>query len=741
MAEYDALLEPFQLKHLTIRNRIVSTSHAPAYAEDAMPGERYQLYHVEKAKGGIGMTMFGGSSTVSPDCPATFGQLDMSGDRIVPHLRQFSGRVHGHGAALMCQITHMGRRTRWDSGDWLPPVAPTALREPEHRSFPKEMEDWDMERIIHDFGQAARRCKEGGLDGVEISFCGTHLIPQFWSPAFNHRTDEYGGSLENRMRFSLEVVDEVRRQVGGDYIVKEGGLDGVEISFCGTHLIPQFWSPAFNHRTDEYGGSLENRMRFSLEVVDEVRRQVGGDYIVGLRITGDELLDGGLTHADMIEIAGILAGGGKVDMLNIMFSAVHDYRSLSLNMPNMSFPVAPYLAMAGAIKAAVDIPVIHAGRIPDLATAARAIQEGHVDLVAMTRSHMADPHIAAKLREGRAEDIRECVGANYCIDRIYLPGEALCIQNPATGREATMPHVVTPGDGSKRRVVVAGGGPAGLEAARVAALRGHDVVLFEAADALGGQVNIAAEATWRQSLSGITRWLEAQVKKAGVEVRLGTEATAEAVMAASPNIAIVATGGAPNKGAVAGAEHAATTWDILTGAVEPGGSVLLFDDQGGHQGPSCAEFMAARGSKVEVATPERYLGVEFGATNWPTHLRELYGKGVVMTPDLRLTHVYPEGNRLVAVLRNEYTLAEEERIVDQVVCEHGTRPRDDLYFALKPHSSNLGRMDLGALIAGRPQVEAPNPAGAFQLFRVGDAVASRNIHAAIYDSLRLCNAF
>ena len=680
MAAYDALLEPFALKHLTIRNRIVSTSHAPAYAEDAMPGERYQLYHVEKAKGGIGMTMFGGSSTVSPDCPATFGQLDMSGDRIVPYLQQFSDRVHAHGAALMCQITHMGRRTRWDSGDWLPPVAPSAIREPEHRSFPKEMEDWDLERIIHDFGQAARRCMEGGLDGVELSFCGTHLIPQFWSPAFNHRTDEYGGSLENRMRFSLEVVD-------------------------------------------------------------EVRRQVGDDYIVGLRITGDELLDGGLSHADMIEIAGILAGGGKVDLLNIMFSAVHDYRSLSFNMPNMSFPVAPYLAMAGAIKAAVDIPVIHAGRIPDLATAARAILEGHVDLVAMTRSHMADPHIAAKLRAGRAEDIRECVGANYCIDRIYLPGEALCIQNPATGREATMPHTVARGDGPRRRVVVAGGGPAGLEAARVATLRGHDVVLFEAADALGGQVNIAAMATWRQSLSGITRWLEAQVRKAGVEVRLGTEATAEAVMAVSPDIVVVATGGAPNKGMVAGAEHAATTWDILTGAVEAGSSVLLFDDQGGHQGPSCAEFMAARGSQVEVATPERYLGVEFGATNWPTHLRELYGKGVVMTPDLRLTHVYPEGNRLVAVLRNEYTLAEEERVVDQVVCEHGTRPRDDLYFALKPHSRNLGRMDLGALIAGEPQAEAPNPVGAFQLFRVGDAVASRNIHAAIYDSLRLCNAF
>jgi hypothetical protein len=267
------------------------------------------------------------------------------------------------------------------------------------------------------------------------------------------------------------------------------------------------------------------------------------------------------------------------------------------------------------------------------------------------------------------------------------------------------------------------------------------VLLFEAADALGGQVYIAAKATWRRSLSGITRWLEAQVRKAGGEVRLGAEAAVEAVMAASPDIAIVATGGVPNKGAIAGAEHAATTWVIITGAIQPGSSVLLFDDKGGHQGPSCAEYLTGRGSQVEVATPERYLGVEFCATNWPTHLRELYGKGVVMTPDLRLTHIHPEGDRLVAVLRNEYTLAEEERIVDQVVCEHGRRPRDDLYFALKPHSSSLGRMDLGDLIAGTPQADAPNLEGGVQLFRVVDAVASRNIHAAQYDSLRLCNAF
>jgi 2,4-dienoyl-CoA reductase-like NADH-dependent reductase (Old Yellow Enzyme family) len=165
MGQYDALLQPFTLKHLTLRNRIVSTSHAPAYAEGGMPRERYQLYHAEKAKGGIALTMFGGSSVVSPDCPATFGQLDVSDDRIIPHFREFSDRIHGLGAALMCQISHMGRRTRWDAGNWLAPVAPSPVREPEHRSFPKAMEDWDFARIIRDFGQAARRCKEGGLDG------------------------------------------------------------------------------------------------------------------------------------------------------------------------------------------------------------------------------------------------------------------------------------------------------------------------------------------------------------------------------------------------------------------------------------------------------------------------------------------------------------------------------------------------------------------------------------------------
>jgi NADPH-dependent 2,4-dienoyl-CoA reductase/sulfur reductase-like enzyme len=405
---------------------------------------------------------------------------------------------------------------------------------------------------------------------------------------------------------------------------------------------------------------------------------------------------------------------------------------------NMSFPVAPYLHLASAIKAAVDIPIFHAGKIADPATAARAIADGHLDMVAMTRAHIADPHVVRKMMEGREDDIRQCVGANYCIDRIYTGAEALCIQNPATGRERTMPHVIAAAD-RKKTVVVAGAGVAGLEAARVSAERGHRVVLFESAPETGGQINVAVKATWRSGLAGIPRWLESQVRKRGVDLRLGTPATAATVLAENPDVVIIATGGMPNKGAIA--ELAVSTWDILEGKVEPGERVLLFDDQGGHAGPSTAEFLATRGATVEVATPERFLGIEVGGTNFPIHFRELYKLGVVMTSDMRLSRVYREGNQLVAVLRNEYTLAEEERAIDQVVAEHGTLPRADLYFALKPHSTNRGEIDLRALSDNKPQTLNKNPEGKFRLYRVGDAIASRNIHAAIYDSLRICKDF
>ncbi len=676
MARYEALLQPFHLRHLVLRNRIMSTSHAPAYVEDAKPKQRYQLYHEEKAKGGIALTMFGGSSNVAPDSPSAFGQIYVGDDSIIPIFQEFAARIHRHGAALMCQLTHMGRRTFWHTEHWLPPIAPSCVREPAHRSFPKEMELADIERVIKAYGAAARRCKEGGLDGCEL--------------------------------------------------------------LASSHLIEQFWSPLVNHRTDRYGGSLENRMRFGFEVLEEVRRQVGKDFIVGMRLSGDEAAEGGLDADQCLEIARAYAASGMLDYLNVIGGHGATHAGIAWVVPGMAYPGAPHLHLAARIKAATGLPVFHAGRIADLATADRAVREGLVDMVGMTRAHMADPHIVAKLRRGEEERIRPCVGAGYCIDRIYEGGEALCIHNPATGREATMPHVIPRSDGPRCRIVVVGAGPAGLEAARVSAARGHDVVLFEATGEVGGQINLAARATWRRDLIGIARWLGDEVRRLGVDLRFNVYAEAEDVLAEGPDVAIIATGGVPNTSFIDGAEHVVSVWDVLGGQVEARGEVLLFDDNGQHQGPSCAEFMAARGARVELVTPDRTVAEEMGATNFPIYLRNLYNAGVSMTPNERLIAVRRDGNRLLATLRNEYTGQISERVVDQVVVEHGTLPAADVYFALKPHSSNLGEVDIDALIRGRPQALIRNPDGRFQLFRVGDAVASRNIHAAIYDALRLC---
>jgi 2,4-dienoyl-CoA reductase-like NADH-dependent reductase (Old Yellow Enzyme family) len=679
MTAYEALLQPFRLRNLRLRNRIVSTAHAPGYGAESLPTERYRRYHEEKARGGIALTMIGGSTAVSPDAVAPFGQLTAAEDRVIPHLRTLVDAVHQHGAACFCQISHPGRRGRWDSGSWLPPVSPSRVREPQHRSFPKEMEDWDFARIVADYEAAARRCRAAGLDGVELLFAGGHLLLQFFSPAVNFRSDQYGGTLDNRLRYAFEVIA-------------------------------------------------------------AVRRGIGDELVLGVRITADEFIAEGLNQAECLEIAKGIARSGMVDYLSIMASQTYDWRSSSYSVPSMAFEPAPYLTMAGAIKAAVPIPVLHAGRIIDLATAARAVEEGIIDLVAMTRAHIADPHIVRKMIERRESEIRPCVGANFCINRIYTGAESLCLQNPATGREETIPHVI-PRAATRKRVVVVGGGPAGLEAARVCGERGHDVTLIEAEPQIGGQLNIAAKLGWRSSLLTIAQWLEAQCQRLQVDMWKGYRADVEMVEKFSPDIVVLATGGYPNIGPIDGDELVTSSWDVLAGRVKPGETVLLFDDQGSDAGMSCADFLSERCAKLEVVTPERHLGIETGVTTFPTYLGHLYERGAVISPDLRLRRVKSAGNRLVATLRNEYTLKEETREVDQVVSDHGTLPDEELYLLLKPRSRNEGAVDYHALIDGRPQTIATNPDGKYTLFRVGDAIAGRNVHAALFDSLRLCKDF
>jgi 2,4-dienoyl-CoA reductase-like NADH-dependent reductase (Old Yellow Enzyme family) len=348
--------------------------------------------------------------------------LNVGTDAIVPYFQEFAERIHAHGAALMVQITHLGRRGEPYATHWLPTIAPSAMRETLHRSFPKEMDEHDIDRVVKAYGAAARRCRDGGLDGIEV--------------------------------------------------------------LAGGHLIGQFLSPRTNRRTDGFGGSRENRCRFALMVLEEIRRQAGNEFIAGMRYVIDEGDETGLTLEEGVAIAQLLERSGMLDFFNAIYGGMDTERALAVyNMPGMASPIAPWLSRVGEFRRAVHLPVFHAARISDIATARYAIREGLLDMVAMTRAHIADPHIVRKLEAGHEDRIRPCVGATHCQSQ-YRPH---CLHNPSSGRETTLPHVIEPATKPGRKIVVVGGGPAGLEAARVCAERGHKVVLFEAADQLGGQ--------------------------------------------------------------------------------------------------------------------------------------------------------------------------------------------------------------------------------------------------------------
>lgn len=663
----DPLFKPLTIGHLTLKNRIMSTSHASGMDDGGMPAFAYQRYHEEKAKGGLALTMFGGSSNIAPDSPSVFDQLRVDSDAVIPHLQSFSQRIHQHNTALMCQITHLGRRGDATAENWLPTIAPSVQRETLHRSVPREMDIHDITRVIKAFGEAARRCYEGGIDGIE--------------------------------------------------------------TLAGSHLIGQFFAPDTNQRTDKFGGSLENRVRFALMVYEAMRKAVGDKFLLGIRMSMHEAR-GGLSMDDSLRIVDILQQEGAIDFLNCVFGRMDTELALAeFNMPGMSRPLAPFLDQLRVIKQVSTVPVFHAARIVDVATARHAISEGLLDMVAMTRAHIADPQIVNKIRRGEEHRIRPCFGACHCMDK-----KPSCIHNVVTGRETQLPQLIGQTNKPTKKVVVVGGGPAGLEAARVAAERGHRVTLLEAASKLGGQLLLATKASWRRDIISVIDWRVAELAHLGVEVQLNLYAEAAEIMALEPDIVIVATGGLPNPGGIAGYQHCISTWDVLGGHTQLADDVLVYDGTGRHEAISCAQFIAASSACVNFFTLDDKPCAELGYAERPVHRKKMYQLGVPMHTDCVLESVTPVGNRLQATFRNDLTDEINTWTTDQVVVEQGTIPVDDVFMNLRARSNNDGFTDIDSILNGKPQ---PHSDKGFSLYRVGDAVSSRSLHAALLDAFRI----
>lgn len=641
------LFSPIRIGPRTVQNRICLSAHADSLAENGLPTERTIRYYEARARGGVGLLMCFGSASVHPTSSArVWNGVELFDDRVIPHLRTFADVMHAHGVPCVAQITHKGRRGRSEGNDFRRLYAPSAVREPNHRETPHPLDHATIREIVGAFAAAAARLKQGGFDGCEVM-----------------------------------------------------------ASAC--HLVDQFWTPRVNRRTDQYGGELAGRLRFAVEVLSAIRERVGADFIVGIRMTGDEMLPDGLDTTACQEIAAGLDAQGLLDYFNVVGATCETYATEAATVPDMSFPLALYAPLAAAIKAAVRVPVIATGRINDAALAERLLREGQADLCVMTRALIADPELPAKARAGRLDDIRPCVGYNSgCIDRIYTGKAVGCVQNAVAGRELEWSEL--PAAARPLSVVVVGGGPAGLECARVARLRGHRVVLFEQGQELGGQTLIARRAPGRQDFDGACRYTEAQCRKLGVEIRPGVRADAETVLRESPDVAVLATGARALAPDLPGLAPAASAWDVLAGREVAGQRVLVIDEEYGQQAPSAAEYLLDRGRQVAIVTSERTIGGFLGATTAPPVFERLFTKGVTLHCHLQVIALEPAR----AIARNVWSHREE-----------ALGPFDAFVYAYGGESV----CDLQRELAGRVT----------RLELIGDCFAPRTLQHAILEGHRL----
>jgi 2,4-dienoyl-CoA reductase-like NADH-dependent reductase (Old Yellow Enzyme family)/thioredoxin reductase len=627
MQHFPYLFSPLRLRNTEIRNRIMSTGHQTYLAaKGGLPGDDFIAYHEARAAGGAGLIVIEAARfhpTGFTDSP----ELIVASDDCIPGLKRLVSSVHKHGARIFGQLSHSGRVTKRIQGGLRGVAyAPSVVPDQRFHTIPRALPLALIGELIEEAGKAARRFGEAGFDGVEL--------------------------------------------------LASHGM-----------LISDFLNPRNNQRVDAYGGTFENRLRFLVELLAIVRKNLGDGPVLGIRISVDEVEPDGLENAEVIAICHALKALGAIDYVNTTMGSMQGLGGSVHVVPPMEIPHAYVAPQAGTLRAAVGLPVFVAGRINQPQIAEAVLIAGQADMCGMTRAMISDPEMANKAREGRLDDIRACIGCNQaCIGHYHMGYGISCIQNPVTGREVRFGRK----EKAKvaKRVFVAGGGPAGMKAAVIAAERGHQVTLFEARPRLGGQALLAQLLPERAEFGGIVTNLRQEMHNGKVEVRLNTALSPEIVQREAPDSVIVATGATPYRPPIEGAEdaHVIDAWALLEGRANPGGRVLVADWRCDWIGLGVAEMLARSGRHVRLAVTGTYAG-----QNLQPYLRDhLVGKahklGVEIIPYARLFGVDADAAYLTHIVTGEPIIAEQ---VDSVILALGHQPNTSLEDMLAPLGVDL----------------------------------------------------
>jgi 2,4-dienoyl-CoA reductase-like NADH-dependent reductase (Old Yellow Enzyme family) len=613
-ALFPHLFKPLMLRGRMLRNRIMSTGHDTCLPENGRITESYIAYQEARAKGGAGLIVTQVAG-VHETARYTPHLIMATSDDCIQGYRELAERCHRHGAVAISQLFHPGREIM-ESANGLLAVAWSASASPSERfhTIPREMGPAMIGEIVTGYAAAARRMHQAGMDGVEL-------------------------------------------------VASHG------------YLPAQFLNPRVNRRGDGYGGSDGNRLRFLVEVLDAMRAATGEDFIIGIRISSSERDPEGLTPAETLAAAKALEG--RLDYVSITVGTSASLGGAIHISPPMNLPAAYAAPEARPFKQALGIPIFIAGRINQPQEAEQVLARGEADVCAMTRALICDPELPAKAEAGRFDDIRACIGCDQaCIHHFHRGLPVSCIQHPETGREVEFGHRA-PRAARPRRIMVVGGGPAGLKAAAVAAERGHEVTLFEAEPRIGGQALLAQLLPQRAEFGGIVTNLSRECELTGVTVRRNARVDAALIRDFAPDAVILATGAVPHVPQMEtdGEMQTVTAWQVLRREVKVGGRVVVADWRADWIGPGVAELLAREGSRVDLAVNGLHLGETL-----PFYVRDataasLHRLGVTVTPYARLVGSFGD---TVFLQHTASELPIEVEGVDTLVLSTGHRPVDGL---------------------------------------------------------------